>query len=348
MRDGRAAVRGGRQGGRGAAEARQAVLAEVATLYWIDKLNQEQIARQIGRSVPTVSRLLAEAEAVGIVEVRVRYPVAVAPEVQAELTGRFGLRVARVLAASASDPERLLARLGELAARYLATVLSDEMTVSVGWGTTLYEVVQALRPALYREVRVAQALGSLGSKLPAIDNHLITRLLADRVGGAPHYLPAPMIVESELVREALLQDPQVRETLEIGRRADIALTGIGVAEPDLAGMYRAGYIDDATLDGIRAAGAVGDVVVDFFDRFGRRLDLPVTRRVIGLSLDDLKATPTLIGVAGGERKAAAILGALRAGLLHVLVTDEATAREVLRLDDRDRGADNGRVPLEAS
>jgi deoxyribonucleoside regulator len=192
--------------------------------------------------------------------------------------------------------------------------------------------VQALRPVSYRDVRVAQALGSLGSKLPAIDNHLIARMLADRVGGVAHVLPAPMIVESELVRAALLQDPQVRETLEIGRRSDIALTGIGVAVPDLAGMYRAGYIDEATLDEIRAAGAVGDILVGFFDQAGRRLDLPVTRRVIGLSLDDLVSIPMTIAVAGGTRKAAAILGALRAELLHVLVTDEATAREVIRLD----------------
>jgi DNA-binding transcriptional regulator LsrR (DeoR family) len=348
VREGHAA-RGGklpRQGSRITAEARQAVLAEVATLYWVDKLNQEQIARQIGRSVPTVSRLLAEAEAAGIVEVRIRYPTTVEPDLQAELTARFGLQLARVLADATTDPARLLAQLGELAARHLTTILADGMTISVGWGTTLYEVVQALRPALYRDVRVAQALGSLGSKLPAIDNHLITRLLADRVGGSPHFLPAPMIVESEAVRAALLADRQVRETLEIGRRADLALVGIGVAEPDLAGMYRAGYIDDAMLDGIRAAGAVGDVLVDFFDRAGRRLDLPVTRRVIGLGLDDLVATPMSIGIAGGTRKAAAILGALRAGLLHVLITDEAAARAVIRLDDDDRGRQagvNGRV-----
>ncbi len=312
---------------------RQAVLAEVATLYWIDKLTQEQIARHIGRSVPTVSRLLAEAEDVGLVEVRIRYPVSVVPELQAELTSRFDLRVARVLAASSDDPARLLSQIGELAARFLTTVLADGMVVSVGWGTTLYEVVQALRPAHYRDIRVAQALGSLGSKLPAIDNYLIVRLLADRLGATPHFLPAPMIVESELVRESLLQDPQVSETLELCRRSDISLAGLGVAEPDLSGMYRAGYIDAEALDEIRASGAVGDILVDFFDVAGRRLNLPVTRRVIGLSLDDFAAVPMTIGVAGGARKVPTILGALRAGLLHVLVTDEETARGVIRLDD---------------
>jgi DNA-binding transcriptional regulator LsrR (DeoR family) len=337
-----------RHGARIDGEARRVILAEVATLYWIDKLNQEQIARQIGRSVPTVSRLLAEAEAAGIIEVRVRYPSAIVPELQAELIHRFGLRVARVLSASSSDPARLLSQLGELGARYLATVLRDGMSVSVGWGRTLYEVVQALGPTHRRDVQVAQALGSLGSKLPAIDNHLITRLLADRVGGSPHFLPAPMIVESELVREALLQDPQVRETLDIGRCSDISLTGIGVANPELAGMYRAGYIDERALDEIRKKGAVGDILVEFFDKDGRWLNLPVTRRVIGLSVDDLAGIPTVIAVAGETRKAAAVLGALRGSVLHVLVTDEATAREVIRLDDEDRVLAVGNAPASPS
>jgi hypothetical protein len=82
---------GSRHGARIDGAARQAILAEVATLYWIDKLNQEQIARQIGRSVPTVSRLLAEADATGIVEVRIRYPSAIDPALQAELIHRYGL-----------------------------------------------------------------------------------------------------------------------------------------------------------------------------------------------------------------------------------------------------------------
>lgn len=322
-----------RHSGRIGGELRQAVLAEVATLYWIDKLTQEQIARQIGRSVPTVSRLLAEAEASGLIEVRIRYPVAVNAELQSELSRRFGLRVARVLAAQSDDPARLLAHIGELAARYFTAILADGMTISVGWGTTLYEVVQAIRPGHHRDLHVAQALGSMGSKLPPFDNHLIVRLLADRLGATPHFLPAPMIVESEMVRESLLQDPQLRETLEADRRADISLTGLGVPDHDLSGLFRAGYIDEAQLDTIRDMGAVGDILVDFYDIYGRRLDLPVTRRAIGLSLDELRSIPMTIGVAVGARKAAAILGALRGGFLHVLVTDEETARAVIRLDE---------------
>lgn len=312
---------------------RRTILAEVATMYYVDRLNQGQIARQVGRSVSTVSRLLAEAEAAGIVEVRVRQPTPVVPELQSLLAARFGLRLARVLRSAANEPHRILPQLGDLAARYLTTILTDGAIVSVGWGTSLYEVVRAVNPGPHRGIRVVQALGSLGSRLPAIDNHLITRVLAEQVDGTPHFLPAPMIVESARVRDALLQDPQLRETLALARRSDIALVGVGVAEPEHSGMFRAGYVDAATLDLIRVAGGVGDVMVEFFDVYGRPCDVAVSKRVIGMRRADLREARSVIAVAGGIGKAAAILGALRTGLIHVLVTDDTTACRVLELSE---------------
>src|SRR5262245_11034001 len=78
-------------------EVRETLLSEIATLYYIDRFTQQQIGHQVGRSVATVSRLLAEAEEKAIIEVRVRYPIPVVPELQAALVDRFGLRVARVV-----------------------------------------------------------------------------------------------------------------------------------------------------------------------------------------------------------------------------------------------------------
>ncbi len=315
------------------ADIRQLILAEVATLYYVDRLNQEQIARQIGRSVSTVSRFLADAEATGIVEVRVHQPTPVEPDLQLALAHRFGLRCARVLRTSAAEPQRILPHLGNLAARYLTAILADDAVISVGWGTSLYEVVQAMTPGLRRGFHIVQALGSLGNRLPAIDNHSITRLLAERIGGTPHFLPAPMIVESEFVRDALVQDPQLRETLALARRSDIALVGVGGTEPEQSGVYRAVHIDAEMLESIRDAGAVGDIAVEFFDRYGRFLDLEVSRRVVGTRLSDLRDARTVIAVAGGASKALALLGALRTGVLHVLITDDTTATRVLELAD---------------
>lgn len=308
-----------------------ALLAEVATSYYIDKLNQEQIGKQLGRSVSMVSRLLAEAHERGVVEVRVCGPVPTDTDLQTALMTTFGLRTARVLRTAGLDPARLLARLGQLAARYVETILRDGAVVGIGWGTALYEVVQAITPGAATGIKVAQSLGSLGSRRPAIDNHLLTQQLAARLGGTPHYLPSPMIVESEAVRDVLVQDSQLQQTLALGRRADVMLVGIGVPEPEHAGLLQAGYLDAATLEAIRAVGAVGDVFVNYFDRGGNLCDIELSRRVVGVRLEDLRDVGTAVAVAGGVYKAHAILGAVRTGLLHVLIVDDLTAAAMLAL-----------------
>lgn len=313
---------------------REMLLTEVATLYYVDRFTQQQIARQIGRSVATVSRLLSEAEAKQIVEIRVRYPVPVVPELQAALVERFGLRVARVVRASSDEPHgMLLSQLGDLAARHLATLLGDGSVISVGWGTSIYEVVRAVKAGTHRGIRVVQGLGSLGSRLPAIDNPLITQVLAERVNGMPHFLPAPMVVESTAIRDALARDPQFRETYCLCRHSDIALVGIGLTDPEYSGMYRGGYVDSEILERIRANGAIGDVMAEFFDLYGRIQDTEIGARVMGMRQAELRKVSTVIAIAGGVVKAPAILGAIRTGLIHVLVTDSVTARRVIELDD---------------
>jgi DNA-binding transcriptional regulator LsrR (DeoR family) len=47
-----------------------------------------------------------------------------------------------------------------------------------------------------------------------------------------------------------------------------------------------------------------------------------------MRLDQLARVDRSIGVAGGSRKYAAILGALRGGWINVLITDQFTARRL--------------------
>jgi DNA-binding transcriptional regulator LsrR (DeoR family) len=49
------------------------------------------------------------------------------------------------------------------------------------------------------------------------------------------------------------------------------------------------------------------------------------KRVIGIDLVKLRACKRVVGVAGGVQKVNAILGALRGGLIDVLITDQRTA-----------------------
>ena len=75
--------------------------------------------------------------------------------------------------------------------------------------------------------------------------------------------------------------------------------------------------------------AAGDVVSRYFDIDGKPVPFEGEKLLIGLSREQLRATGTVVAVAAGPGKGASIVGAARAGLIHVLVTDAATAEAAL-------------------
>ena len=62
---------------------------------------------------------------------------------------------------------------------------------------------------------------------------------------------------------------------------------------------------------------------------GQEHDNQYNKRIIGITLDNLRRIPTVIVVAAGMEKAKAILGALRSQAIDVLCTDDQAARTIL-------------------
>ncbi|TEU17814.1 MAG: sugar-binding transcriptional regulator [Anaerolineales bacterium] len=310
---------------------RTELLAQVASMYYEDNLNQDEIARRIDTSRSTVSRMLQEAREAGVVEITVHYPWKNVPEIEVDLIARFRLRQARVLRGRDQPYEEILRGLGVLAARYIEGILIEGTTLGISWGVAVYSTVRTLRPDRRLPITVVQMVGAVGEGDPLIDGPDLARLLASVYGGEYRCLHAPLIVEDTHAREVLLQEPRIRETLSLARRADVALVGIGAPSPEVYSLLRAGYLDREALAQLRAKGVVGDICARHYDAHGRVLDIELNRRIVGIELEALHDIEQVIGVAGGEAKAEAILGALRSGHVNVLITDDVTARKVLAL-----------------
>jgi DNA-binding transcriptional regulator LsrR (DeoR family) len=137
--------------------------------------------------------------------------------------------------------------------------------------------------------------------------------------------------------EMLRSDNSIAEALDMASSVEVALFGIGDLGPETT-IPIASALTESEWSDIEEAGAVGAVCVRFFDHDGRIAVPQIDARTIGLTLDQLVAIPTKIGVAGGVRKLAATLGALRGRLLDVLITDESLAEalfvETIRADTR--------------
>lgn len=311
------------------------LLAEVAQRYYLDDLTQEQIARGIGVSRSNVSRLLKEARERGVVEIRVHHPLRTLAEPAARLQSALGLRDCLVLATPAGDPAPETAhQLGALAARYLTDRVADGTTIGVGWGSTVYHVVTSghLRPK--RGVAVVQLMGSVGGATPDIDGAQIAGRLGRTLGGPVYYLHAPMVVTDAAVRAGLLRDQHIRKTLEMARRAGVLLVSVG-AVSRASGIYRAGYLNDADLEYIQGQGAVGDICGSYFKRDGAPCSLELSERTIAADAEVMRGVPLRVGVGWGAAKALPSLGAVRAGLINVLILDEEAAREALGLLSED-------------
>lgn len=308
------------------------LIVRVARMYYQWEVKQSEIARQLGLSQPTVSRLLAEARASGIIRISVAVPQGVHSEVEEELVHRYRLRDAIVVDCSSESDERLLEReLGGGAAYYVETSLRPNEVIGISsWSATLMALVDAMHSTPHKgDMHVVQILGGVGDPSAELHASRLTSRFANLVGGRAVFLPAPGIVGSPAMRQVILDDVYVREALGTLAQVTTALVGIGAIEPSKLLASSGNIFSQAELDLLRQRGAVGDVLLRFFDGHGRPVLTSLNDRVISMTLDQLAKVDRSVGIAGGMRKRAAILGALRGGWINVLITDQFTARWLL-------------------
>ncbi len=308
------------------------LIVRVARMYYQWDVKQSEIARQLGLSQPTVSRLLSEARANGIIRISVTVPPGVHSDVEEELVHCYRLRDAIVVDCSNEDDERLLEReLGSGAAYFVETSLRPNEVIGISsWSATLMALVDAMHSTTRKgDMRVVQILGGVGDPSAEIHASRLTSRFADLIGGQAVFLPAPGIVGSPAMLNVILDDIYVRETMAGFEQVTTALVGIGAIEPSKLLAASGNIFSQTELDLLRARGAVGDVLLRFFDLEGKAVLTPLNERVVSMSLTQLARVDRSVGIAGGTRKRPAILGALRGGWINVLITDQFTARWLL-------------------
>ncbi len=308
------------------------LLHKVARAYYDDGLTQQQIGERFGLSRVKVSRLLRSAREEKIVQITIAPPQSSNGEMEQRLEQRYGLKEALVVTPSSYAPATLVSELGPVAAACLTRGLQGSEVVAVSWGKAVLSAVDALQPASLPEVRVVQLIGGLGELEARTHGADLARRMAQTLGAKPRLILAPGIVKDRAVREALVSDPQVADTLALAGRADVALVGLGVLEPGSTLLVSRDTLTASEVQELRTSGVVGDIALQFFDREGHKVSHPIHERIVGTSLEAIKQIPRVIGVAGGKEKTTVIRGALCGGLINVLVTDDQTALQLLDAD----------------
>jgi DNA-binding transcriptional regulator LsrR (DeoR family) len=303
-------------------------LLRAAQLYYVERRSQAEVARDLGTSRPNVSRMLAEAQRLGIVEIRINDPAGRCHGLEGRLERSFGLTAARV--ARRSTGQDSAAQVGGLGATFLEESLVDGMAVGLSWGHALQALVDQVEPEQDYDVTLLQLLGGVSGLGNEVSGQELVRELAHRLGARYRLLHAPATLQSVEARRALTAEASVADALHAARDVQLALVGVGtpLAGSSAAVVESLGLDVDAARD-FWAAGPVGDLAGRFYGPDGAPVTGPADDRVVGVTLAELARVGHVVAIASGRHKTEAVLGALRGQHLDSLVCDEALARALL-------------------
>lgn len=300
----------------------------VAKLYYRSEYSQQRIAEELGISRPSVSRLLQYAKDKGYVKIQIMDPVENMSNMEQMLVEKYHLHEVRIASSTINDENEIKKYIGIKAAEYLDSIVQDGDIIGVGWGTTLYDMSCSLLPRVLKGSQIVQLEGGVTHSKWRNYAKDILENFSNNYSTIAQYLPLPVVFGSREVKEMVDQDRHIKRVLEMGSHANIAVFGVGTVRPN-ALFFRLGYTDQEEQTRIQQI-AVGDICSRFFDADGRICNKELDARTVGITLDELRNKEHSIMIAGGEAKVPAIRAALKGHYANVFITDQFTAKELLK------------------
>ena len=300
---------------------------EAAKLYYLLDYTQNEIAKKLGVSRPTVSRMLQTAKKEGIVQIKISGMEENLETLEAELENKYKLKKALIAPIPQYEDHIIKTTIGLKAAEYLDSIVQDGDIIGVTWGTTIYHVAVELKNKTVNNVRIVQLKGGISHSETNTYVSEILYLFGKAFQTTPLHLPLPAIVDHVVVKQAMMADRHIKRIIDTGKEANIALLTCGPIKSESL-LFKLGYFTDEDMEMLYSK-AVGDICSRFFDQEGQICNNSLNERTLGIDLSELKEKEYSILVAGGSQKVDSIHAALRGAFANVLITDQYTAKLVL-------------------
>ncbi len=301
------------------------LLTKVAWYYYIEGYTQQEIGEYLSIPRLRVNRLLDKARKAGIIQFSVREGDSKRMIVERELITQFGLKDAFVVPSPINEQD-INESVAQAAAMYIHERLDKSGYINMGYGDTSSRILNHLANICEFPVNVVSLTGGVNYYLPNTRSSIFNAKL--------YLTPAPLLMASEDIVKAMEQEPSVRQIRHMATLAQMSIVGIGGVDSN-ATLLTNGTLNHSDVLLLSMQGAVGDMLCHFIDKDGNVIQSSLERRLMSTSLEQLKEMNNSIGVAGGNTKAEAILAALKGKYLDVLITDETTASNVLRLKNQE-------------
>ncbi|WP_346890312.1 sugar-binding domain-containing protein [Clostridium sp. UBA1056] len=228
-----------------------------------------------------------------------------------------------VINGNVAEDSTLYTELGKAAANYLKSIIIDNIIISLTGGRTVKEVVDNFTPmAKFKNIKVLPGRGGMGKETEIQSNTLVENL-ANKLEATYELLHIPDNISSDSFK-ALIKESNIKDTFENIGKSDVLIHGIGLAKEMCDKRSLCSDVKERILE----SGAIGEAYGHYFNNKG---EIVYSMPSIGITKDRIKRIPNVIAIAAGVEKAEAIMAIQRGKENSTLVTDEATAKEILKL-----------------
>jgi deoxyribonucleoside regulator len=315
----------------GFADRRTRDALTAAHLYYLQDQTMEAIARELGTSRSTVSRLLGYARSSGLVDIRINSPLEVPGQLEQEVSRLYGVNAHVVpVHDQATDVDRL-DRVALSAARILGQFFDSNMTMGVAWGSTVSAISRHLVPKETHDSTIVQLNGAANNLTTGIPyaSEILSRF-GEAYGASVQQFAVPAFFDHPETKLALWQERSIRRVLGIQSRMDVALFSVGSRSAEVPShVFIGGYLDRHDFESLTSFGIVGDVATVFYRLDGSDSDIPLNARSSGPNFRMLRRVSRRVCVSAGVAKLDALRGALAARLVTDLIVDDGTARALV-------------------
>jgi len=296
-----------------------------AWLYYVGRLNQNQIAKKVGLSKMRVHRLIAFAEKNGFVKTFVEGGFDETSKYENILKEKYHLKISEVIPIEDlnNDPSEMIAAAG---ARFIMNQINENNVseFGIGTGNTVNTIAKWL-PKIDKEIDFITVNGSLTSH-NSIQTETGINQIAHKTNGECYNVGIPLMVESVEQKKVLEKIKFIKEMMNRANNTKVKILGVGGLF-ETSQIVRSKIFSKESIEKIKQAGAVGEVAGNFFDKNGKFISIKETQKITSADIDSFKKSTTVL-VAGGRYKISQIKSVLKSGLFIGLITDEETAKQL--------------------
>jgi deoxyribonucleoside regulator len=304
---------------------------KAAQLYYLQDLTMEAIGEELHVSRSSVSRLLATARQLGIVDITINSPDDQPRRIEADILNKFGVKAYLVPVPDRTSHIDRLERVALSAARMLGDFFSSNMVMGIAWGSTTSAVSRHLVKKSTTNTGVVQLNGAGNDHTSGVTySSEILRRFGEAFGATIEHFPVPTFFDNPRTKQLLWEERSTKRVLALQETMDVALFGLGTLSAEVPSqVYVGGYLNQEDIDQLETEKIVGDVATVFYRDDGSWEDIPLNTRSSGPGFDVIRKAPRRLCVVAGMSRLPALRGALAAGLITDLIVDDTTARALL-------------------